>query len=181
MNSDDPQIDIDAIDALIDDVAREITSAPANEGLARRVSARIGEMGTGTAHAPRTWLLAPAAAVCVLALALFVARETRKPAAVPPAVAVRSVEPTGPAGPAGPVRLKPDATPVTPAASATTTAPTLPRSARAAAARPASPGFEPLALAPIVLDTLDVSPLVVAMPIELSAIAIDRIEIPAMP
>jgi hypothetical protein len=43
------------------------------------------------------------------------------------------------------------------------------------------PDFQPLTTAPIETASLDVSPLVVAMPIEISAIAIDRIEIAAMP
>jgi hypothetical protein len=36
-------------------------------------------------------------------------------------------------------------------------------------------------MAPIELTSLEVSPLVVAMPIEISTIAIERIEIAAMP
>ncbi len=62
---------------------------------------------------------------------------------------------------------------------------TAPRTASAAlgkppaAARPASPDLGPLA--PIVLEPVNVSPLVVVMPIEISTIAIDRIELAAMP
>ena len=41
--------------------------------------------------------------------------------------------------------------------------------------------FQPLITAPIEMTALDVTPLVVAMPIEISTIAIDRIEIAAMP
>jgi hypothetical protein len=43
------------------------------------------------------------------------------------------------------------------------------------------PDFQPLTTAPIETAALDVSPLVVAMPIEISTIAIERIEIAAMP
>jgi hypothetical protein len=44
-----------------------------------------------------------------------------------------------------------------------------------------NPDFQPLTTEPIEMASLDVSPLVVAMPIEVSAIAIERIEIAAMP
>jgi hypothetical protein len=176
MSNDDRQIDIDA---LIDDIAREITSAPANEGLARRVSARIDADGERRTW-PWIWLLAPGAAACVLALAVFVARENPEPA---PAQTVQTNPEAGREIAAAPqAKAAPAGTAVTSLKGA---APGTPRTAFAAlgkppaAARPASPDLGPLA--PIVLEPVNVSPLVVVMPIEISTIAIDRIEITAMP
>src|SRR5271169_6127202 len=66
---------------LINDVARDMTSGPPDVELARRVSARIGDArGRRDRRGwARGWVLAPAAAACALALAVFVARETREP------------------------------------------------------------------------------------------------------
>ena len=64
-------------DQLIDEVAAEMTSAPADAEFARRVSMRIAERaGTRTSWV-RPWMLVPAAAA-VLLMAVFVARD-RKP------------------------------------------------------------------------------------------------------
>jgi hypothetical protein len=180
---DDARLDVDAatdpaIDPLIDDVAREMTSAPADAGLARRVSARI-DAERETRTWPRAWLLAPAAAAGVLALALFVARENPEPA---PARTVQSNPEAARESAAGPqTPAAPTVTAVTGAApgTASRTAPAALGKRLAAARRPASPDLGPLA--PIVLEPVNVSPLVVVMPIEISTIAIDRIEIPAMP
>jgi hypothetical protein len=184
-NKDDARFDVDAaadpvIDPLIDDVAREMTSAFADTGLARRVSARI-DAERETRTWPRAWLLAPAAAACVLALAMFVARQHPEPA---PAQTVRTNPEAVREGAAGPQTLAaPAVTAVTSLKGAAPgTAPRIVPAAlgtRPAAARPASPDLGPLA--PIVLEPVNVSPLVVVMPIEISTIAIDRIEIPAMP
>jgi hypothetical protein len=178
MIRDNDQTDVDAVtDAVIDDVAREMTSAPAEDGFARRVSARIEAEGASRAW-PRMWLLAPAAAACVLALVVFVAREHPEPA---PAQTVQTNPEAGrEIAPNPRTGAAPAVTAITGAAPGTE-----PRAARAAAgtrpaaAPPASPALE--APAPIVLEPINVSPLVVAMPIEISTIAIDRIEIPAMP
>src|SRR5437667_12901570 len=79
-------------DELIDDVAKSMTSAPADVSLAHRVSTRIAEAGGRRAARWRQpWVVVPIASACVLALAVFVARED-----------------------SGHVRLKPDATPVAP-------------------------------------------------------------------
>src|SRR5258706_652131 len=82
----------DELDPLIDEVAREMTSAPPRDGLARRVSMRIaaGDRGDDIRSAvrlPQPWVLVPVASACVVLLAVFVARQ-------------------------GSVRLKPDATTV---------------------------------------------------------------------
>jgi len=166
-----------AIDPAIEHIAREMTSAPVDAGLARRVSARIDADGERRTW-PWMWLLAPAAAACVLALAVFVARENPEPAPAqtvqtnPEAGREIATAPQAKAGPA--VTALKGAAPGT-----------APRTASAAlgkppaAARPAGPDLGPLA--PIVLEPVNVSPLVVVMPIEISTIAIDRIEITAMP
>jgi len=179
------EFDIDAatdpaIDPAIDDIAREMTSAPVDGGLARRVSARIDADGERRTW-PWIWLLAPGAAACVLALAVFVARENPEPA---PAQTVQTNPEAGREIAAAPqAKAAPAVTAVTALKGA---APgTAPRTASAALgktpapARPASPDLRPLA--PIVLEPVNVSPLVVVMPIEMSTIAIDRIEITAMP
>jgi hypothetical protein len=170
----------DRMDDLIGDVAREITSAPVDEGLARRVSARIRDVEAAPHGWPRSWLLAPAAAAVVLAAAMLVTRETRKPVAGPSVPSVQSK----------PNVLRQDP-PAAHETTATTVATAAPRAvatvvssrppAPIRAARPVGPDVEPLSLTPIVMDAVDVSPLVVVMPIEISAIAIDRIEVPAMP
>jgi hypothetical protein len=181
-NRDDARLDVDAapdpvIDSLIDDVAREMTSASADAGLARRVSARI-DAERETRTWPRAWLLAPAAAAGVLALAVFIARDNPGPA---PARTVQSNPAAVREIAAGPNTMAaPAVTAVTGAAPGTAprTAPVVGRK-RPAPTTSASPDLGPLA--PIVLEPVNVSPLVVVMPIEISTIAIDRIEIPAMP
>jgi hypothetical protein len=184
-NKDDARFDVDAaadpvIDPLIDNVAREMTSAPADAGLARRVSARL-DAERETRTWPRAWLLAPAAAAGVLALVMFVAREHPEPA---PARTVQTNPEAVREIAAGPQTLAaPTVTAVTSLkgaapGTASRTAPAAVRQ-RPATARPSSPDLGPLA--PIVLEPVNVSPLVVVMPIEISTIAIDRIEIPAMP
>jgi hypothetical protein len=185
MNNDEGLDEIDAIDALINDVAREITSAPMHdaEGLARRVSARIDNdrAGRGT----RTWRLAwllPAAAACALAV-LFVIRQ---PASVAPVTKVPAVQPApavtagGQTGSVPPVAATVPRTAPTAATRMAASTPS-PFAVQPAAARPASTTVEPLTLTPIVLAKVDVAALETAMPIELSAIAIERIDIPPMP
>jgi len=165
------EFDIDAatgaaIDPAIDDIAREMTSAPVDAGLARRVSARIDADGERRTW-PWIWLLAPGAAACVLALAVFVARENPEPA---PAQTVHTSPEAG---------REIAAAPQAKAAPAVTAVTALKGAAPGTAPRTASPDLGPLA--PIVLEPVNVSPLVVVMPIEISTIAIDRIEITAMP
>ena len=147
------------LDHLIDDAAREITERRVDDGFARRVSLRIQDADTGAVRVPRSWsrawLLAPAAA-CVALLAVMIVRQGQSP----------NVRLTTPAK--APVVKKPDATTDTTATRDTT-------------ATVSDPDLKPLAMAPIELTSLEVSPLVVAMPIEISTIAIERIEIAAMP
>ena len=102
--------------------------------------------------------MVPAAAACVLAVAVYVGEETRM-VVVPPAAerasAVRlKADATAPS-----IRLKPDTTYVSPA--------------RTAASLPAQK--------PIELSALDVPQPIEIDQIQIGAIAIDRIEIPPMP
>ena len=172
MTQDDP----DNLDRLIDDVARGMTATRADEAFARRVSVRLQDQN---ARAPRTWsrawLLARAAAAVLLAA--FLLRDAT----------VRPV-------PAN-VRLKPDATEnTTNSANAPAGTVTKPETVEPVARRvtntvrrsaPPAPAadstVEPLLTPPIEFAALDVSPLVTVMPIEIQAIAIERIEIAPMP
>ena len=191
MRQDDP----DSLDRLIDDVAREMTAARADDRFARRVSARLEDRIAGAPRTwPRAWLLAPAAVAVLLAALLLRDGNVRlKPDATavgkPDATAVSQPGATAVSEPGATVVGKPDATPNTVVAEirppdaakpitrlATTTA-------QESVASPPAADFpvEPLVTPPIEFAALDVSPLVTAMPIEIQAIAIDRIEIPPMP
>ena len=198
MRQDDP----DSLDRLIDDVAREMTAARADDRFARRVSARLEDRIAGAPRTwPRAWLLAPAAVAVLLAALLLRDGNVRlKPDATavgkPDATAVSQPDATAVqrgatavSEPGATVVGKPDATPNTVVAEirppdaakpitrlATTTA-------QESVASPPAADFpvEPLVTPPIEFAALDVSPLVTAMPIEIQAIAIDRIEIPPMP
>ena len=140
------------------------------------MSARI-DADRETRTWPRVWLLAPAAAACVLALAVFVAREN--PAPTP----AQTVQPsrrrarrgggpqTRPPLPSRPRHYGSHAGGSDGSADRVRAGdrPAGQRGLRAAHASAHRP------------EPVDVSPLVVVMPIEMSTIAIDRIEIPAMP
>ena len=165
MIQDDPDSLDRVIDALIDDVARGMTDARADDTFARRVSARLEDPATRAPRTwPRAWLLAPAAAAVLLA-ALF-SRDANV-RLEPDATAVRK--------PAATSASQPDtATPVT--RSVTNT------EQKSVAPPPAADfSVEPLVTPPIEFAALDISPLATAMPIEIQAIAIERIEIPPMP
>ena len=149
------------MDNAIDEVAREMTSAAPDAGLARRVMTAIasgeGERTRATLWRPlwKKWILAPAAAMCALAIAVFVARDN--PAPIAPATPV--------------VRLKPDAT-----TKATPNAAT-PAAVQAARTLPAPA----VTIEPLRLDAIDIQPLARSEQIEINAIAIEHIEISAMP
>jgi len=165
---------MDELDKLIDEVARDMTSAPPRDGLTRRVSMRIAA-GDGVRSAwrlPRPWVLVPIASACVLLLAVFVARQ-------------------------GSVQLKPDAVPVAPdvgrpfegrrggadspapqeAARAGDPERVAPRNRQAQA----SPELPAPTLEPIPVDRLELQPIVEMTAIDIRPIDIDRIEITAMP
>jgi hypothetical protein len=184
------------IDEVIDDVAREMTGAPMGrvdegEGLAQRVLARIeaGIAERDTRTWRLAWLLAPAAVVSVVALGVLVSRQPARAPIVqtrPGATSETAGETAGEAAAgAQTVTVPPDGATGQRApapAEALRTAATGSTSSRGpAAARPASPSLEPLTLAPIVLEKVDVPPLVAARPIEISTIALERIELSEMP
>ena len=160
----------DRFDELVDDVAKSMTAAPPDASLARRVSTRIAEAAEDDVRRAvwtRPWVLVPVASVCVLIVAVVVTRE-------------------------GSVRLKPDATSVTPP---TIAAPVVgrgvqprrggdPERVAPRTVRPmpqALPGVPSMTIEPIDVDRLDVQPLVEMDEIQIGPIAIDRIEIAAMP
>jgi hypothetical protein len=160
----------DNLDALIDDVAKTMTAAPVGPELARRVSVRIEEEANRRAarvRMPRPWVLVPVASACVLLLAVFVARERRVTDIVRPTPA-----PTTPFV-GGPLQGRQDAAPEGPG----------PRNPRvtAEAGDPERVAPQMQEFAPIEVDRLDVQPLVEMDEIQISPIAIDRIEITAMP
>jgi hypothetical protein len=161
----------DNLDDLIDDIARDMTSGPPDVELARRVSARIGDARGRRDRRGWSpgWVWAPAAAACALALAVFVARDTREPRPVPVAATTTNASPAA-AAPSG-------STPVAPMSPEVAVS----RAARVAAAPPAPPGLEPLTLASIDVERVEITPLARSERIDISPLAIDRIEIAAMP
>ena len=157
----------DHIDNLIDDVAKEMTSAPAGDNFARRVSMRIAN-----ARGRREWWMSTstvataAAAACVVAIAVFIESEKRV-VVVPPQVPNVGRPFQGREGGA-----ESPAPRVAVVARRDTAA--LPRIV------PISDAPAP-AVPPIEIRTLDVQRLVDVQQIEISPIAIDRIEIAPMP
>jgi hypothetical protein len=179
----------DDVDTLIDGVAREMTGVAPRSDFAARVAARVAGADTFAVRGgrpstlPFLWRLAPAAAAAVLLLAVFIVRETRGPA--------RRGADVGPAAPVAPLRLEParpaillpstpDATTVNGRTATDKIAPSRIMRAPAAAPLP-DPGLPPLIVAPMAVDRIDVSPLARGDTIEISAIAIERIDITAMP
>lgn len=177
MTQDDPDNFDRLIDPVIDDVARAMTAARADEAFARRVSVRLQDQSDRAPWTwPRAWLLAPAAGAVLLAL---LATSLLRDGNIRPAPAD--------------VLLKPDATEKASAANAAAGAIAKPETVEPVATRTtntartpvppaaASSAVEPLVTPPIEFAALDVSPLVTVMPIEIQAIAIERIEIAPMP
>jgi hypothetical protein len=155
---------LDDFDPIIDDVAREMTSAPADANLARRVAARIAH---GDVRRRGAWMrpvvLTPIAAACVIVVAVLVVRDKKPLVPVPaPVVAVAPERTT--------------AQQVEPVSE--------PRPTRASVRRPRAvplPAVQEMDVMPIVVDRVDVAPIVRAEQIEIDPIAITRIEISPMP
>jgi hypothetical protein len=150
-----------------------MTAARVDDTFARRVSARLEDPDARAPRRwPRAWMLAPAAAAVLLAALFFRDPNVRLK---PDATAIRKPDAAAVTRPDLTVARQPDtAEPVT--RSVTNT------EHNSVALPPAADFFvEPLVTPPIEFAALDVSPLVTAMPIEIQAIAIDRIEIPPMP
>jgi len=147
----------DRIDTLIDEVAQAMTSAPpAGDDFARKVSMRIAEAGKRRASWFRPWVLVPLAAAILFIVLVRLKPDTTgihpQPVATPPAVA----------------RVDSPAPPVTAVAA--------PRTAPAAIAR-----IQPVAMAPIEIDPIAIEPLVETNAVQITPIAIDRIDISPMP
>ena len=169
--------DQDHIDTLIDDVAREMTtmtSAQSDADFARRVSRRIADTGErrGTwLTGLRPWVLAPIAAAIVLVVAVMVVRRTPE-----------TVRPKPDATESATVGLTFDSAQGTPSDSRGVKADTTYVQPVAALPRIVSIVDAPApAVEPIEIHALDVQPLVEMDEIAIGAIAIDRIEIAAMP
>ena len=162
---DDPDNVDRLIDQAIDDVARGMTGArPVDgiEGFAGRVSARLHDARAPRPW-PRAWLLVPAAGAVLLTAFLVL---DRRDGSVRPTSSARATE-----------VKKPDTT--------TETASQDQPSARSPQPliRPravAEPPADFATIAPLNIERIDVSPLSTAAPIEISAIAIDRIDIAPM-
>jgi len=160
----------DRIDTLIDEVAQAMTSAPpAGDDFARKVSRRIAEAGERRTSWLRPWVLVPLAAAIVLIVLVRLKPDTTdalrtdalrtdavrsQPGATPPAVA--RVD-----SPAPPVNVV-----------------TAPRTTPAPAA---IAGIQPVAMAPIEIDPIAIEPLVETNAVQITPIAIDRIDISPMP
>ena len=158
------------IDPLIDEVASAMTAAPSDGRLAQRVAARLEErspsfLGAWAPAALTGSLYTAAAAVCVVLIAVFVMREKPR--------GVRRTERVGDLAIAATANREPGTANREPRAESPE-----PRST----ARVITPRELPEpTLDPIVVNRLDVQPLVEMGEIEISPIAIDRIEIAAMP
>jgi hypothetical protein len=168
--------ELDAIDRLIGDVARSMTTAPSSADLARRVSTRIAGEDARRGHRSwaRSWVLAPAAAACVLLLAVFVARETRES---PPPVrgAIARPAPSAPAP-------RDVGEPRAPGARGRAGVEQAARRSPSAAASIPDAAIPPLALPPIAaIERIEVSPIARGDQIDITGIAIERLEIAPRP
>ena len=159
------------LDHIIDDVAREMTSVPAGHGFTHRVQLCIETAQRARRSLwIRSALLAPLAAACILAVAVFVARDNapveRRPAPAPSAI-VSSAPTVVTRGDEGAVAHVPSAVPVRTASTARV---------------PPSP-LPAIEIPPLEIERLDVTPMVQALQleIEIDPIAIAQIEIPQMP
>jgi hypothetical protein len=172
------------LDDLINGVAREMTASQPSVAFTRRVIARVAELeseGHRRQWLP-VWLLAPAAVlVVVLAVLVFGNRLLWEPSVGP------GSNPTSKTVPAQ--KLVPEA--LTAPAEATPAASRAHARPRASDAKPGStnpavvatldPDLAPLVTAPLEIEPLGVAPLAQAVPIEVDALSIGRIDIAAMP
>jgi hypothetical protein len=175
--------ELDAIDRLIGDVARSMTTAPSSADLARRVSTRIAGEDARRGHRSwaRSWVLAPAAAACVLLLAVFVARETRES---PPPVrgAIARPAPSAPDSVTREPAPRDVGEPRAPGARGRAGVEQPARRSPSAAASIPDAAIPPLALPPIAaIERIEVSPIARGDQIDITGIAIERLEIAPMP
>jgi hypothetical protein len=179
------QDDRDSSDRLIDDVARAMTAARVDESFARRVSARLQDPGAQAPRTwPRAWLLAPAAVAVLLALlATSLLRDGNVRLTSSRATAVKKPDATVIVEPKAPPETASDTTAAARGTARPQDALSPGPSALSPQPLPAPPpvAVDPLVTPPIEFAALDVSPLMTVMPIEIQAIAIERIDIPPMP
>jgi hypothetical protein len=160
--SDEP---VPSIDAVIDDVAREMTSTSAPHGFVERVEMRIASVA---APQRAIWtqpaLLAPLAAACILVVTVFLVRHP-----TPPVEQLRTPAPS--------VAAAPTIVRRTEERSASPVPTVVPVQLVRVSPLPA------IEIAPLDVERLDVTPIVQAqqLEIEIDPIAIARIEIAPMP
>jgi hypothetical protein len=173
--------DLDAIERLIGDVARTMTASPPRAGLVRRVERRIaGESTRRRRRRFRSWVLAPAAAACVLLLAVFVARETRESPPVRGAIARPA--PSVPDTVAQERAPQEVSEPRAPGARGRAGVEQATRRSPSVAASIPAAAIPPLALPPIsAIERIEVPPIARGDQIDINGIAIERIEIAPMP
>lgn len=147
---------LDDLDAIIDDVAKAMTSPPVGADVEGRVAARIRELAPPRrpVWARPMWLV-PATAVCVLVVAVFVSRTTHD---VAPRVTT-------------PVTTRP--TPLVDVAKASEPVP--------AASRTPQTTLPPIGVEAMDVEPITVPAIVEAEHIDIDPIAIARIEIAPMP
>ena len=159
------------------------------EGFARRVSARLYDTRAPRPW-PRAWLLVPAAGAVLLAAFLVVDRRDGNVRPIPSARATEVKKPDTTTETASGLRAEgsglsqdqPSA--LSPQPSGSSGGPQPSTLSAQPLVRPravAEPPADLATIAPLEVERIDVSPLVVVMPIEISVIAIERIEISAMP
>jgi hypothetical protein len=155
---------LDDLNHVIDDVAREMTAASVDANLARRVAARLADADVPRGRVwTRAVFLAPIAAACVIVVAIFVARDGTRVAPAPTPIAAVAWQRTSVDGEAPVTQPPPARAPVR-----------RQRTAPLAA-------VQEMNLTRIVVDNVDVAPIVQTEQIEIDPIAIARIEIPPMP
>jgi hypothetical protein len=165
------------LDELIDQVARELTAVSPPRDLGRRIADAVADAGSlRVSQWPARWTWALVAAA-VLVAAVIVVRETRTPAPmeVRPVLVARDVRLTSDAVPDRPATR-------TIAADSARRRATAQESVRApSAGAAASTDVEPLTMGPIEMEALQITPLARAEPIDIEPIAIDQIDIAALP
>jgi hypothetical protein len=177
---------LDDLDDLIDKVAREVTDSQPSVDFTRRVASRLLELksnGVRRRERQPVWLLT-AAAACIVVLAVFVAhhRLVRQPVGGGRSDATSSTVSTE-----APAQSPESQTPVAEPIHAATRAQA--RGRLSDDATPAAPAvttssdgdLAPLVMTPLEMEPLGVAALAQAIPIEVDALSIERIDIAAMP
>jgi len=157
------------LDHVIDDVAREMTSVPAADGLVDRVRLRIEtDVAARRAVSMKFAFLVPLAAIGILVVAVFVTHDKAPVEQFPAPAANVSRAPT--VVTPNDERAVANVSSVVPVRTASTT-------------RIEPSPLPPIEIPPVEIERLDVTPMVQAqqLEIEIDPIAIARIEISPMP